>query len=68
MSSLIYKCSESMGDLHWETQVYLSEGKVEISFIKNCFDGTKVITKQNVILTTEELSKIVSIMEKERRK
>ena len=64
MGRLIYKCDESMGSFHWETKAFISEGNVEVSFIQTWFDDTKVISKQSVIMTTDELRDIISRIEK----
>jgi len=56
--SLIYKCDESMGDFHWETKAYTSTGKKEVSIIQTWFDGTETISKQTVVLLTDELIEI----------
>ena len=64
MGRLIYKCDESMGSFHWETKAFISEGNKEVSFIQTRFDDTKVISKQSVIMTTNELRDIISRIEK----
>jgi hypothetical protein len=64
MGQLIYKCDESMGSFHWETTAYVSEGKKEVSFIQTWFDGTKVISKQSVIMTVDELRDIMCRVDK----
>ena len=64
MGRLIYKCDEGMGSFHWETKAFISEGNVEVSFIQTWFDNTKVISKQSVIMTTNELRDIISRIEK----
>ena len=64
MGRLIYKCDESMGSFHWETKAYISEGEKEVSFVQTCFDETKVISKQSVIMTTDELRNIIGRIDK----
>ena len=53
-----------MGSFHWETKAFISEGNKEVSFIQTWFDDTKVISKQSVIMTTNELRDIISRIEK----
>ena len=64
MGRLIYKCDESMGSFHWETKAYISEGKKEVSFVQTWFDETKVISKQSVIMTVDELRDIIRRIDK----
>ena len=64
MGRLIYKCDESMGSFHWETKAYTSEGEKEVSFVQTWFDETKVISKQSVIMTTDELRNIIGRIDK----
>jgi len=64
MGRLIYKCDESMGSFHWETKAYTSEGNKEVSFVQTWFDGTKVISKQSVIMTVDELRNIIRRIDK----
>ena len=47
-----------MGDFHWETKAYTSPGKKEVSIIQTWFDGTETISKQTVVLLTDELIEI----------
>ena len=54
-----------MGSFHWETKAFISEGNKEVSFIQTWFDDTKVISKQSVIMTTNELRDIIRRIEKE---
>ena len=56
---IIFKCAENMGSFHWETTAYLSQGSREVSFMQTWFDDTKVLSKQNVILTVDELRDIM---------
>ena len=66
MSKLIYTCHESMGDFFWDTKVYCSHGGKEVSFIQTWFDDNKILSKQNVIMTTDELKKIIKRVESEK--
>ena len=66
MSTLIYTCHESMGDFFWDTKVYVSQGNKEVSFIQTWFDDNKILSKQNVIMTTEELRKVIKSIESEK--
>ncbi len=59
MSSLVYKCDESMGSFHWETRAYTSNDKKEVSLVQTWFDETKVISKQSVVLMYDELENII---------
>lgn len=63
MSRLIYTCHESMGKFFWDTKVYVSQGNKEVSFIQTWFDDNKILSKQNVIMTSKELTKIVESIE-----
>jgi hypothetical protein len=47
-----------MGDFHWETKAYTSTGKKEVSIIQTWFDGTETISKQTVVLLSDELIEI----------
>ena len=64
MGRLIYKCDESMGSFHWETKAFISDGGREVSFVQTWFDDTKVISKQSVIMTTDELRNIIRRIDK----
>ena len=64
MGRLIYKCDESMGSFHWETMAFISEGNKEVSFVQTWFDETKIISKQSVIMTTDELRNIIRRIDK----
>ena len=64
MGRLIYKCDESMGSFHWETKAFVSEGKKEMSITQTWFEDTKVISKQNVMMTTDELRDIIGRIDK----
>ena len=64
MGRLIYKCDESMGSFHWETKAFISEGKKEMSITQTWFEDTKVISKQNVMMTTDELRDIIGRIDK----
>ena len=64
MGRLIYKCDESMGSFHWETKAYTSVGNKEVSFIQTWFDETKVISKQSVIMTVDELRDTIRRIDK----
>ena len=66
MSKLIYTCHDSMGDFFWETKVYGSHGGREVSFIQTWFDDNKILSKQNVIMTSDELKKIINSLESEK--
>ena len=59
MGRLIYKCDEGMGSFHWETKAFISEGNKEVSFVQTLIDETKVLSKQSVIMTTDELRDII---------
>ena len=60
---IIFKCAENMGSFHWETTVHLSQGEAEVSFMQTWFDDSKVLSKQNVILTVDELRDIMRRIE-----
>ena len=64
MGRLIYKCDESMGSFHWETKAYASEENKEISFVQTWFDDTKIISKQSVIMTVDELRDVIRRIDK----
>ena len=66
MSKLIYTCHESMGAFFWDTKVYASQGGKEVSFIQTWFDDNKILSKQNVIMTAEELRKVIKSIESEK--
>ena len=66
MSKLIYTCHESMGDFFWDTKVYCSNEGKEISFIQTWFDDKKILSRQNVIMTSDELKKIINSLESEK--
>ena len=66
MSKLIYPCHESMGEFFWDTNVYVSHGSKEVSFIQTWFDDNKILSKQNVIMTAEELRKVIKSIELEK--
>ena len=56
--SLIYKCDESMGEFHWETKAYVSTGGKEVSIIQTWFEDTEIISKQTVVLLSDEFKNI----------
>ena len=64
MGRQIYQCDESMGNFHWETRAFVSEEKKEVSITQTWFDDTKVISKQNVMMMTDELRDIISRIDK----
>jgi hypothetical protein len=64
MGSLIYKCDESYGNQHWETKAFVSDYKTEVSITQTWFEGTTVVSKQNVMMTSQELKNIVERIEK----
>ena len=66
MGPLIYKCDEGMGSFHWETKAFTSEGNKEVSFIQTWFDDTKILSKQSVIMTTDELREILNRIDRDK--
>ncbi len=68
MSSLIYKCDESMGAHHWETQVYVSDCGKEVSFIQTWFDGTDIQSQQNVVMMSKEIKKVATVLTENKEK
>ena len=59
MSSLIYECSEKMGEFEWETKVFASTNKKEVSITQTWLENSNVMAKQAIIMTTEELQNII---------
>ena len=55
-----------MGDFFWETKVYGSHGGQEVSFIQTWLDDNKILSKQNLIMTSDELKKIINSLESEK--
>ena len=55
-----------MGKFFWDTKVYVSQGSKEVSFIQTWFDNNKILSKQNVIMTSKELTKIVESIESDK--
>ena len=55
-----------MGDFFWDTKVYCSNEGKEISFIQTWFDDKKILSRQNVIMTTKELKQVIKIIESEK--
>ena len=55
-----------MGDFFWDTKVYGSYGGKEVSFIQTWFDDNKILSKQNVIMTFDELKKVVDRIESDK--
>lgn len=53
-----------MGNFHWETKAFVSEEKKEMSITQTWFEDTKVISKHNVMMTTDELRDIISRIDK----
>ena len=64
MSSLIYKCDESMGTHHWGTRVYTSECGTEVSLIQTWFDGVDVQSQQNIVMLSKEIHEISDTIKK----
>lgn len=62
--TLIHKTDESMGKYHWETKFHASESRKEMSITQTWFDGMKVISKQNVIITLEEMENTIRKIKK----
>ena len=55
-----------MGSFHWETKAFTSEGNKEVSFIQTWFDDTKILSKQSVIMTTDELREILNRIDRDK--
>jgi hypothetical protein len=62
--TIIYQKDEKMGDFFWETRVHKSSDGSELSLSQTWFDGTTVTSKHNIVLMTEELETILTIVKK----
>ena len=63
MGKLIYKKLEEIAGLFFDTRIYVSNCKSEVSLNQDIFDEKKLIHKNNVIVKTNQLKEIIDRIE-----
>ena len=63
MGTLIYKYNEGTESCNWETQVYISKGHEEVLIVQTWFDGSSIMSKNNIVLPSVKLREIAERIE-----